>query len=350
MADQEDRTEAASGKRLERAREAGQAPLSREVSGVAVLAAAALVLGVAAPPLLPRMAADLATLTGGSNNLSLDQGLAMAGHAALLGAAPFVMAAMLAGSVAVLAQTGFLIHLDAMMPDLSRLDPRRGLRRIAGPATLLETAKALLKLAVLGGVGWHALHRLLPMLALSMLWTPGALLAALAREVGLLLIAMLAAQAVLAGFDVVRARIQHARSLRMSRQELRDEQKESEGDPRIKARIRVLRRQRARQRMLAAVAKATVVVTNPTHYAVALAYQRGTGDAPRVVAKGVDTIAARIRDMAREHAVPIVANPPLARALHRVELDSVIPAESYKAVAELIAYVWRLRARHPGAP
>jgi flagellar biosynthetic protein FlhB len=131
----------------------------------------------------------------------------------------------------------------------------------------------------------------------------------------------------------------------MTRQEVKDENKETEGDPQIKQRIRRLRMQRARRRMMQAVPKAAVVVVNPTHYAVALEYRRGSGGAPRVVAKGVDSLALRIRDVAREHGVPVVANPPLARTLHTVELDSEIPKELYQTVAEVIAYVWRLRSR-----
>jgi flagellar biosynthesis protein FlhB len=130
--------------------------------------------------------------------------------------------------------------------------------------------------------------------------------------------------------------------MRMSRQDILDEQRESDGDPKIKARIRQIRMARARRRMLAAVPKATVVVTNPTHYAVALAYDRAQNAAPRVVAKGVDSMAARIREVAQAHGVPLVANPPLARVLHLVELDAEIPAEHFKAVAEIIAYVFRL--------
>jgi flagellar biosynthetic protein FlhB len=162
------------------------------------------------------------------------------------------------------------------------------------------------------------------------------------------LLIALAAQAMIAGMDVFLVRMRHARQLRMSRQDLRDEQKETDGDPKIKARIRQIRMQRSRRRMLAAVPKATVVVTNPTHYAVALAYDRARNAAPRVVAKGVDSMAARIREAAEANRVPVVASPPLARALYQVELDRDIPAEHYQAVAEIIAYVWRLgqRARH----
>ena len=160
------------------------------------------------------------------------------------------------------------------------------------------------------------------------------------------MLVVLVAQAAIAGLDFFWVTLRHARELRMSRHDIREEQKETEGDPRVKARLRQIRSIRARRRMLAAVPKATVVITNPTHYAVALAYDRAKQAAPRVVAKGVDSLAARIREVAEANRVPLVANPPLARALYRVEVDTEIPAEHYQAVAEIIAYVWRL-ARRP---
>jgi len=147
---------------------------------------------------------------------------------------------------------------------------------------------------------------------------------------------------VIAGLDLFWVFLRHSRQLRMSRHDIQEEQKETDGDPRVKARIRQIRTFRARKRMLAAVPKATVVITNPTHYAVALAYDRAKHAAPRVVAKGVDSLAARIREAAEANHVPLVANPPLARALYRVEVDTDIPAEHYQAVAGIIAYVWRL--------
>jgi flagellar biosynthetic protein FlhB len=138
-------------------------------------------------------------------------------------------------------------------------------------------------------------------------------------------------------------RFRHARDMRMSKQSVRDELKDTEGNPHVKARIRRIRVMRARRRMMAKIPTATVVVTNPTHYAVALVYDRIANPAPRIVAKGEDSLAARIREIAEANRVPVVANPPLARALYRLELDAEIPAEHYKAVAEIIAYVWRLR-------
>jgi flagellar biosynthetic protein FlhB len=156
---------------------------------------------------------------------------------------------------------------------------------------------------------------------------------------------MMGAQAAIAGADLLWERFSLARKLRMSRQEQRDEHKDSEGNPQIKQKLRQLARSRARRRMMKAVPKAAVVLTNPTHYAVALAYERGTKSAPRLVAKGADEVAERIRDIAREHRVPIIANPPLARALFRIEIDTEIPPEHFRAVAEIIAYVWRMRAK-----
>jgi flagellar biosynthetic protein FlhB len=156
---------------------------------------------------------------------------------------------------------------------------------------------------------------------------------------------LLGAQAVIAAADVLWERMSLARKLRMTRQEQKDEHKESDGNPHVKAKLRQLARAMAKRRMMKSVPKAAVVLTNPTHYAVALNYERGSAGAPKVVAKGADEVAERIRELAREHRVPIIANPPLARALFRVEIDTEIPAEHFKAVAEIIAYVWRLRGR-----
>jgi flagellar biosynthesis protein FlhB len=144
---------------------------------------------------------------------------------------------------------------------------------------------------------------------------------------------------------VLLVRWRHLRQLRMSREDLREEMRESEGDPQVKARLRRIRESRARQRMMAAIPNAAVVITNPTHFAVALAYQQGEAAAPRLVAKGADEMAARIRAAAEEHGVPIVANPPLARALFRLEVETEIPPEHWQAVAEIISYVWRLQGR-----
>jgi flagellar biosynthetic protein FlhB len=348
MADQEDRTEPASAKRLQTARGEGQVAVSREVSPLLVLGAGTLVLAWLAPSMARGLAERLTLFLASSDRLDPVFALRMAGMAMLVGAAPFVLASLVAGVAATFLQTGFLFRPAALLPDLARLSPLRGLGRLLSPAVLLESAKSLAKLGLVAWAAWQALAAALPQLPQAMFWPPGMLAAGATRAILRLLVGMLAVQAVIAALDVLWERTRHARGLRMSRQELREEHRESEGDPRIKARIRRLRGQRARRRMMQAVPKATIVLTNPTHFAVALAYDRAAGGAPRVVAKGMDEMAARIRAVAEASRVPVLASPPLARALFRVELDSEIPAEHYKAVAELIAYVWRLRGRAPG--
>lgn len=347
MADDDagERSEAASAKRLQTARSSGQVALSREAPTLAVLAAGAAVMTLLAPSALNALTTRLADILARADELDPMASLRAAGLAGLLVAGPFVAAALLAGSAAVLVQTGFLVNLDALRPDFTRLSPTRGLHRIFSTTALLEIVKSVLKLGVAGAIAWTVLSGTLPLLPVAMLWEPATLLDRTSREVLRVLLALVGAQAAIAGFDILRARLSHASDLRMTRQEVREEHKESEGDPHIKARIRRLRLQRARKRMLLAVPKATVVVTNPTHYAVALAYQRGAAGAPRVVAKGKDVMAGRIRELARAHGVPLVANPPLARALYPVELDAEIPRELFQAVAEMIAYIWGLR-RH----
>jgi flagellar biosynthetic protein FlhB len=256
--------------------------------------------------------------------------------------APFILAALVGGAGSVLVQTSFLINAHALAPDLKRINPGAGLKRLLGVESLMEALRSIVKIAVISAMLWHVLSGDLAALARlpfqDVMLLPSQIMPPIMRVAT----AVLMTQAVIVVADVFWVRLRYAQRMRMSRQDIRDEHKESEGDPKIKARIRQIRQQRARKRMLAAVPKATVIVTNPTHYAVALAYDRTKSAAPRVVAKGVDSMAARIRDVASANRVPMVANPPLARALYKVQLDADIPAEHYQAVAELIAYVWRL--------
>ena len=345
----EDRTEAATPRRLQRAREEGQVPLSRELTSFAVLAAAALVLTLAVPASARTLAARLAVMLGQAHAIDPIAALRAALLATLAAAAPFALAALLAGTASVLLQTGFLFNPAALRVDLARISPLAGLKRLFGVTTLLDTGKALLKAAAAGTLLVIVVQGALPELRMAVFWTAPALLDHATRLLVQMLLAVLAVQGAVALFDVVRTHLKHASDLRMSREDLREEMRETEGDPQVKARLRQLRMQRARRRMMAAVPKATVVVTNPTHYAIALAYDRAAGRAPLVVAKGVDAVAARIRAVAEENKVPLVANPLLARALFRVELDAEIPAEHFQAVAEIIAYVWRLRGRAGGA-
>jgi flagellar biosynthetic protein FlhB len=341
---QEDRTEAATPRRLQKAREEGQVPVSRELTGLAGLAAVLLAFMLFAPNAAHDLAARLRVFLAQAHDLPLGTpAFRGAGLAWLSGAAPFVLAAMLAGTVVVLVQTRFLLSGTLLRVDFARISPRAGARRLLGGDSLVEACKSLIKVAVLAFVLWQVVRADLPGLLAAPFGDPHQLLARASASVLHVMLVALAAQAVIAVLDYLWVVLRHGRGLRMSRHDILEEQKETEGDPRVKARLRQIRTLRARRRMLAAVPKATVVITNPTHYAVALLYERAKHGAPRVIAKGVDSLAARIREVAQANRVPLVANPPLAQALYRVELDAEIPARHYQAVAEIIAYVWSPR-------
>ena len=342
MADSEDRTLAATDHRRQQARDEGQAPLSREIVAVSGLAVMTLLLAMLAPGLVRSLEHRLTVMLASP---TADPGVALhqAGLAILATVLPVAGAAALAGSAAVLLQTGWLFHTQALMPDLSRLDPRRGLKRVFGINNTIEAAKSLAKISIIGWAVWHVLSGALATTAETLSLTTPAMLDRLTRDTLHVLITVLACQSAIALFDVGWTRFRFGRQIRMSLEEVKQEQKTMNGDPRLKAKIRQMRTARARRRMMAAVAKATVVVTNPTHYAVALTYERGSRSAPKIVAKGIDEVAARIREAAQKHGVPLVPNPPLARALHVLPLDAEVPAEHFKAVAEIIAFVWRLR-------
>jgi flagellar biosynthetic protein FlhB len=347
-----DRTEAATPRRLQRAREVGQAPVSTELASLAGLAGASLALLVFAPTAAGDLARHLVVFLGQSATLDVSQGIAgplrLAGLAVLRAAAPAAFGALVAGTATVLLQTGLLLSFAPLRPNFSRLSPGAGLKRLLGSSGLVQALKSCAKIVAISAIAWYVLADDLTKL-LAGPFTDASLLAQRCVQPAVhVLIAVLLAQTVIAAADLLWVRLHHAKTMRMSRQDIRDEHKETDGDPKVKMRFRQLRMRRARRRMLAAVPKATVVITNPTHYAVALLYDRAKTAAPRVVAKGVDSMAARIREVAENNRVPLIVNPPLARALHRVELDTDIPAEHYKAVAEIIAYVWRLSRRGSG--
>jgi flagellar biosynthetic protein FlhB len=343
--DAAERSEAATPRRIEKAREQGQVALSREAVGFAALLlatlAAAIALQMAGPGMLVAMRA---VLERGHALDMADAGGAL-GQVALWLVVPVAGAAAFGAVAATLAQTRGMVSAAVLVPKIEKISPLAGFKRMFGMEALAEFMRSLLKLALVGGALWVALGD--PAALQASLHAPAAVMLyeaalATARLVG----AALAAFAAIAVLDLLWVRFRHLRMLRMSRQELREEAKESEGDPILRARRRQQREARSRQRMMAAVPQAAVVITNPTHFAVALAY--GGGDAaPQVVAKGVDEVAARIRAAAEGAGVPLVANPPLARALHRLEVGAEIPAEHYQAVAEIIAFVWR---RAGGAP
>ncbi|OIQ96817.1 flagellar biosynthetic protein FlhB [mine drainage metagenome] len=340
----------ASLKRKQQAREKGQVPRSRDLTSSLLLAGVAVAVFYGGSWVYTQSRTMLQTgLTipaPAAHDVS--QMLAFAGHVALLGLMvllPFLLLNFLSSAVGGLALGGWVFSGQALAPDFSRLDPVAGVQRMFSITGLGELGKAVIKALVIGG------------LAVLVLWTQrGPLLQLLQIEPDLVpaQLAMLCAQSffwlalatfLIAALDVPWQLFQINSKLKMSRQDMQDEMRESEGNPQIKQRIRTLQRERARKRMMAAVPKADVVVTNPTHYAVALGYSQGKNRAPVVLALGADQVAARIRELAREHGVPVIEAPPLARALFRyAELEREIPVALYNAVALLLAYVYQLRA------
>jgi flagellar biosynthesis protein FlhB len=249
-----------------------------------------------------------------------------------------------AGLAGPLLQTGMIYAPDKLVPKLSHLSPAEGFKRLISVRAFLEFVKGLLKMAVVGFVAVSLLRpeidrmSLMPSLGVTEIGHE------IARVSLRLAIGVIAVLTVIAIADFAYQKLSFLKSMRMSKQEVREEYKQMEGNPVFKSKLRQIRTERARKRMMTAVPTASVVITNPTHYAVALAYEVNSSGAPRVVAKGADRIATRIREIAAEHKVPIVENPPVARALYAtVEIDHEIPAEQYKAVAEIISYVMRLK-------
>ena len=346
--DKEDRTQPASQRRLERARAEGSVALSREVPGLAGLAAATLVLTIAGPQLGSAFAGRLAMLVAHPDSLGLLTAAKASGLAAVLVVAPIALGALGSAAASVLLQTGFLLKTSALMPDFGRISPVRGLSRLFGLDGLIELGKSVTKLLIMGWTVWSVVSGAVPVLAGAVFWDSSMLADRLLREILHLMLVLLGVQAAIAAADIAWVRYRHMSRMKMTREEVKRESRESDGNPQVKGKIRQIRMVRAKRRMLAAVPTATVIVTNPTHYAIALFYDRNKPSAPRVVAKGMDEVAARIREMAVDSRVPLVANPPLARALYTVDLDAEIPAEHFKAVAEIIAYVWRLRTRASG--
>ncbi len=342
--DKEEGTEPATPRKIQKARESGNVPLSREAVGFATLLAT---LGVAAL-MLPGQVAGFQAALRGTFARAHEWDAAMAArewlHLFLGTLWPVAAAAVVAAVAATLAQTRGAVSARMLAPSLSKISPLGGFGRLFGTESLLEFGRTCLKLLVVAGALWLVAGDL-PGLGTLLEKPPAALLEAAGWGVLRLAAVTLGAFFLLALGDVLLVNWRFLDSLKMTRKELRDEMKESEGSPEVKGRQRMIRETLGRRRMLAEVPKAAVVITNPTHYAVALAYEAGSSAAPRVVAKGVDAVAARIREAAREAGVPLMPDPPLARALYKLELDAEIPAEHWDAVAKIIAYVMTLRGR-----
>ena len=340
-----------SGKRLSDAREKGNLPSAPEVKHAAAFIGALLVTGGLGVQAFSILGAMMVRLWGRADDFSLAPEGAQSLATGLFGRFAFALAPLLAVFCVLAILTGFAagmptISWSRVAPKWSKVSPFSGFKRIFGMQAFVEFAKTLVKLCVVLGVCtwllWPkavALDTLVGADPADIGLAAGGLVTMLVKGVALPVGA-------LAAFDLLYQRRQWWTKLKMTLQEVKDENKDAEGDPKIKNKIRALAMQRARRRMMSAVPEASVIITNPTHYAVALKYEHGKTSAPVVVAKGVDAVALRIREIATAAGVPIVENRPLARALHAsAEIDRPIPIEHYAAVAEIIGYVMRLAKR-----
>jgi len=351
--DQSQKTEDPTQKRLQDAHRKGQVPSSREVNHwFMILAGTIVVMGM-----LPGAARDLLGLLkrfieqpqaipADFGNLQAVMGETMSSLGLMM--LPIFLLLVVAALAAGLLQSGVVFAPDQIQPQLERISLGSGAKRLFSLRAVTEFVKGIAKLAVVGSVAvflmWPEMRGLerLPSVALqdttALMW----------RLAGKLMMGVLAIVSVIAAGDFLYQKLQFLKQMRMSRQEIRDELKQSEGDPAVRGRLRQIRRERAQRRMMQAVKSASAVVTNPTHFAVALKYELDTMQAPVVVAKGMDHLAQKIREIAEENDIPVMQNPPLARALYAgVEIDEEIPVEHYKAVAEIIGYVMRLKGKLP---
>jgi len=344
--DESEKTEDPSEKKLREAQEKGNVVKSQEVNSWFMLTAATLVVLIFSNNMAGQLSFSMQSFLLDAHDYSLEgqggtvilQTILWAILAAI--ALPFLVfiVAAVAGN---LVQHGFLFQTETMQPKLSKISPLAGLKRLFSSTSLVNFSKSLAKLvivtALIGLIMWPSSDSLEIMVALE----PAALLPHVKVLTIKILGAVIALYSVIAVLDYSYQRQQWWKKLKMTAQEVKDEYKQQEGDPTVKAKIRQIRMERGRKRMMAAVPESSVVITNPTHYAIALKYERGMA-APICMAKGVDALALKIREVATEHDIPLFENPPLARALHAtVEVDDEIPEEHYKAVAEVIGFVMR---------
>jgi flagellar biosynthetic protein FlhB len=350
LADDLEKTEEPTAKKIEDARKEGNVPKSQDTSGVITLFVAILAFLM----LFPFMSEHVVWLSRYYFSLigtpldkvsMIDIALVTAREVFLI-VLPVALSVAIAGILASLAQFGFLFTTKALIPDLKKIDPIKGIKNLFSLKKIIEGIKVTLKSFTALGIGFVFFFFFTMELPTVALFGLGDQIEWLRDKAIIIAFVMLLVIFVFAMIDLIIVRKQYFDGLKMSKQEIKDEMKNMEGDPLVKSKIRQIQMQASRKRMMAAVPQADVVITNPTHYAVALKYDAEKSHAPIVVAKGMDHIALQIKKIAREHNVHIVQNPPLARSLYaEVEVDRSIPESLFAAVAEVLAYVYKMNRK-----
>ena len=354
MAEQEgqEKTEVPTEKKRRESREEGQVAFSKELSSAALLAGIVLTLVATSPIILDAMRKLMSQIfqdLAQRGELSIDSIFTLSGEilSIILPAfAPFAAVIIFAGIFASVLQVGVMITFKAIAPKFNKISPLTGLKRLFSSQSLADFLKSMAKLIIVGFVGYLTyIDKITELNGLSVS-TPESILiynfTVVAEVAGKIVLALVA----IAIFDYFYQRWHHEQQLMMTKQEVKDETKQTEGDPQLKARIRQIQREMSNARMMQEVPKADAVIVNPTHFSVAILYDRDVMSAPEVIAKGADHLALRMRTVARENNVPILERPELARDLYaNVEIGDDIPERFYKAIAEILAFVYRLRKR-----
>lgn len=347
----QEKTEQATPKRREEARKKGQVAKSRELASVAVLLSGLLTLSLGSAfffqqitQVMHHYLLQAGSLVVSSDNLASLAMLAFRRFAQIV--APLFLVLLAVAFLANFLQVGVLFSAEAIKPKLSKLNPIEGVKRLFSAQAMMEFAKSLLKIGIVGWITFETVQgeidHLLPLLDKA----PFDILSYLCQVSFTLFWRTCLAMVLMAALDFLFQRWEQKRNLRMTKQEVKEEYKQTEGDPIVRSRIRSIQREMARKRMMAAVPAADVVITNPTELAVALKYETGKMEAPTVIAKGAGVVAEKIRAIAREHGVPLIENKPLAQSLFKlVKIGQVIPESLYQAVAQVLAHVYRLRKK-----
>jgi flagellar biosynthesis protein FlhB len=343
--DRESKTEEATPRKLEQAKQKGDGVKTMDLASFATLATSAGVILMAGGWLATNMAAQLTPFVARPQEMSLQggAGVEIFRHG-LMAAAPALLIVMfatgLSGAAANLLQSGLHFTPDKLKPDWSKLSIPKGLKRIFGPDGLMQFVKSMVKVLMTGAIGYWLLKPYVSQFPQLAALDPMAMLPFSLDILKRLVFAVAALTLSIAAADWLWQRQRFMIRMRMTREEVKEDYKQSEGDPHVRARQKQIRYERARRRMMAAVPTATVVVMNPTHYAVALKYEQGEDAAPLCVAKGLDSLALKIRAVAEEAGVPVIEDAPLARALYAaVDIDEMIPPAHYEAVAKIIGFI-----------
>lgn len=351
--DQSQKTEEPTQKKLDDSRNKGQVATSREVSNWFMILAGTIIVAMIAPSMSSNIKGVMHKFLAVPHAIPVESG----NLADIIGSTATeigyimilpVLLLMVAAFASTMAQNSLVVAVDRIKPKMERASPLAGAKRLFSLKSLVEFAKGIAKISIVGAVATMLMLPSFEGLEQLVKMEMSSAAEVLHSLVSKLLFGVLAVVTIIAAIDFLYQRFEHMKQMRMSRQEIKDEFKQSEGDPMVKQRLRQIRQERARQRTIAAVPDASVLITNPTHFAVALKYEMDDMAAPVLLAKGQDFLALKMREVAEEHGIPIVENPPVARALYaNVEVDEEIPHEHFKAVAEIIGYVFRLQGKLP---